>query len=545
MSGYYAEIIFTGKSAYKWDVVRDFDGYQWGVLNAAGALVFYKSTDGGKNWTAIGTDPSGVDDYFDLIIDGNGTPCIGIKQWNGAGGPTVRWYDETNDVWSELATGFAFITNTNAVDCRFAVDTSRQPYLGINRFVVVYELVETGQWNIKYADVSNQSASGIRVNADVENQHNPKVAVSQNGYTYIAYMRATSRDVRVVQRLETQPATFSPSVLASVAHDVENLLDMRIQPGTDRPSVLYLRKDGSNYECWLSELESDGSWTQTQVEDGTNNPIFYDNRARLQYDELGSVYVTSVNDEAGGTPGTGRPYIWCMRRALGETTWTGYDLTPTGVGGTTTSPPAIMACRGTHQNGVFPISLRQGIICWPWVWPDGSAANDQVLYYANLDEYPGNTSYPTILSAVEGEPMYRPSIFEIDENDLDSIVLDDEGTAVTTYPNTPDAILDVSTDYEVHECNFIVGYVGTVPKFASARRVLKVRQNALDETDLETITDFLAARVDDVTPFHIQDGDGGTMDVFLYSENKDELVIEPVMVDIGVWQIEFLVLETL
>jgi hypothetical protein len=546
MSGYYAELILSGKGAYKWDVVRDFDGVQWAVLNDAGTHYLYKSVDGGKNWAAVGTDPSLDGNHFDLMVDSSGNLAVGTKKWGGSGSPTVRWYDEENDVWTELATGFAFITSTSAVVARFAVDTSRQPYIGLNRYVVLFTLVETGQTNVKYADVTNQGV-GIRINSDAENQYEPKVAVSSTGTVYMAYRRATTREVRAVIRLETEPATFSPTYLASASgHDVENLLDLRIQPTTDLPAILYVRKNGTDYECWLSELQNDGSWDSVQVSDGSNNPKFWNDRALLQYDERGSIFVASVNDEVGGTPGTGRPHIWYMRRALEETSWSYNDMTPTGVGGTTALPPAILACRSTQQRGIYPIGLRQGIICWPWVWPSGNGPNDQALYYVNLDEYPGDGPYATILAAVAGEPMYRASIFEIPEEDLESIVLEDEGTAVETYPDEPDAIIEVDQEFEVIEHVFILGYVGTMPKYASGRRVLQVTQSALTEAEKDAIVTFLEARIEDKEPFNLSDGKGSSLSCWLLPEGSgDEVVIAPEMVDVGVWRLQFNVLEIL
>jgi hypothetical protein len=235
-----------------------------------------------------------------------------------------------------------------------------------------------------------------------------------------------------------------------------------------------------------------------------------------------------------------------MRRALEETSWSYNDMTPTGVGGTTALPPAILACRSTQQRGIYPIGLRQGIICWPWVWPSGNGPNDQALYYVNLDEYPGDGPYATILAAVAGEPMYRASIFEIPEEDLESIVLEDEGTAVETYPDEPDAIIEVDQEFEVIEHVFILGYVGTMPKYASGRRVLQVTQSALTEAEKDAIVTFLEARIEDKEPFNLSDGKGSSLSCWLLPEGSgDEVVIAPEMVDVGVWRLQFNVLEIL
>lgn len=518
--------------------VRDFEGVIHVVVRdtTGSDSKYYQSTNNGKSLTYV-CDVTGLDhEYFDLMVDIDNFLYIGFQSLSTKDVPGVMKFDAATSTWGAF---FEFITGTVNTQGNFGLDTDhKHPQLGVNRMCGVYK---RSDGNLYYADSENQHSSGWRINTDASQQYNPKLAIDPVGKIYIGYRGdyvAGAMKARLCQRLETTPPTFSPSVTASVSgHNVTSVEDARIQPSTELPAVLYRRANGGVNELWLSELQPDGTWTQQQVWDGTNNNEFYVG-CQLQYDARGSVYVTAVCDPPGGTPGTGEPYIWNQDRALGVTSgWTTLAIWPGGSGGTTHGG-AVLSLRGIEFNGLRSSEFYQNIFAFIWAWPSGAGSSQQDLYYINKDEYPGDGCYPTILNPVEGEPPYR--VGEELPEERTSIVIGGEGMATLTYPLTPAHYSDPGPEYQVNLAHYELGYVGSRPKYVSGRRIQTAEHPVIDETDRDTALAFLEARVSDLTPFFITDEDGNTISAYFLDNSIDWEEY-----DVGVFRMSFRIMETL
>ncbi len=537
---YRATEVVADKTAARARCVRDFDGALHLIWRDPSTTFsrHYRSTDDGRSWGEVAVVSGVGHNFFDPMCDTENRLWLGIQKTNSLDRLQLFGYDPDGPSWSKAA---EFITASAASKPRFVIDTSRKPpsTLGLNRIAAFYELNEASQWNVKYADLANPSASGWRLNARAEPQFNPCPAVSPGGNMFCGYLLSTSQIGVAVQRLETTPPTFGPELQFSVSgHVVAEVCDASIIPAFDLPAFLYRRLNGGTNELWLAELSPSLIWVHSQIWDGVNNVEHYASQQRLQYDSRGSVYITTVCDVPGGTPGTGEPYVWEQIRGLGVTSgWNPTRLTGQDSAATVGMDVAVLCDIGQQLNGVRPTQFYQGCACFPWIRPPGSTSSEAHLYWVNLDEWPGDGVYPVILNPVEGEPMYRARRFEVDEWSLPSVALTGTVQSGDTYPVTPNGVLPETTERPIDQMRFVVGYRGTVPRFAQGERVYRVHHDSMTEADKDTLQAFVDQRMEDGKSFTLPISDSETVEVFFVAEeDAEEFVFEAEQLDVGVWR---------
>ena len=503
--------------------VRDLDGMLY--------VVYYDfpntlckaeySIDDGAIWTAeswsqsIGyvTGAGGTDPH--LFVDPANRIWLCTSAYDGTASPHVLRRDAVSQRWimAERYTNLASPTSTS-----FAMDSSNNA-LGWWNIAALYNVSGT----VYYTDLV---ISGDETCDSTGTPTDCKVAFTAGGTCFAAILDTTDDKAYVRQRITTN-SWSSRYQVSTAGHEVSSIEALVIRPGYDYPAVLYRRNVAGTHYLYLSELESDASWTVTRLDDG-NDDHHYPG-ASLQYDKRGSVFAWAPMDHETG----GRAEVMHYRifRGLDSETLYYHHFTSSSAGDI--ADTCVLTDHHPCVRDHKPNQLYQGSAGWMFRWPTG-AESEQILKWVNYDTYDSAAgNYPTIFSSVYGEPMYRKEQDELLSRS--NVDLSGEGTAALTMPDTPDFEYHESKVFQSSEFRTQAGYRIAVAKYPDGRRYFKLSFPARDKTDLDALRTFLNARESDGVPFlfTLPYDTGTTVDVSILDGTLNYRKI-----DAGVWALD-------
>ena len=515
--------------------VRDLDGMLYVVYyDQPNTLTKAEySVDDGLTWTAeswsqsIGyvTGAGGTDPH--LFVDPANRIWLGISAYDGTATPHILMRDSAARRWVMMERLSTNLTSPTAIS--FAMDSTNNT-VGWWNIAALFNVSGT----VYYTDLE---ISGDETCDSTGTPTDCKVAFTPGGRCYAAILDSADDKVYVRERLAVPgvlPTWTARDQASTAGHTVSSIEALAIMPGYDYPAVLYRRNVSGTHYLYLSEFQSDGSWSVTRLDDG-NDDHHYPG-ASLQYDKRGSVFAWAPMDHETG----GRAEVMHYRifRGLGSETVYYHHFTSSSAGDI--QDTCVLTDHHPCVRDHKPNQLYQGSVGWMYRWPSGAEA-DQILKFVNYDTYDSaKGNYPTIFASVYGEPMYREEQEELLSRS--NVDMSGEGTASLTMPDTPDFEYHESKVFQTSEFRTQLGHRIAVSKFPDGRRYFKLSFKARDKTDLDTIRTFINAREADGTPFlfTLPYDTGTTVSVAVLSETEPYRKI-----DAGVWAFDVELEETL